>query len=124
MSGNVLVTGGIIISSMLCTVVGNLLLKIGSGHRGVSTVWPLNLLNLYTLTGAFAFCIAMVLYIMVLKRTALNLAQSIFALQFVLVIFAAHLILGEPIGIYRWMGIALIAAGLLMIAFSPSAAIR
>ena len=122
MSGNVLVTGGIIISSMTCTVVGNLLLKIGAGHRGVGTVWPLNLLNLHTLFGAFAFCIAMVLYIMVLKRTALNLAQSIFALQFVLVILAAHLILDEPIGPYRWMGIALIAVGLLVIAFSPSAA--
>lgn len=124
MNGNIMVTSSIIIASMVCTVIGNLLLKIGSGHRGVSDVWPLSLLNMHTFFGAIAFCIAMVLYLMVLKRTALNLAQSIFALQFVLVIFAAHLILGEPIGAVRWMGIALIAAGLLVIAISPGATIR
>ena len=124
MNGNLLVTSIIIIASMACTVVGNLLLKIGAGQRGVSSIWPFSLLNMHTFFGAIAFCIAMVLYLMVLKRTALNLAQSIFALQFVLVIFAAHLILGEPIGIYRWMGIALIAIGLLVIAISPGTTIR
>ena len=124
MSGNILVTGSIIVASMVCTVIGNLLLKIGSGESGVSTIWPLNMLNRYTFLGAMAFGMAMILYLMVLKRTALNLAQSIFALQFVLVIFAAHLILGESIGFYRWIGIALIAAGLLLIAISPSVATR
>jgi drug/metabolite transporter (DMT)-like permease len=56
---------------------------------------------------------------MVLKRTSLNLAQSIFALQFVLVIIAANVILGEAIGPQRWVGIGLIAAGLFVISMSP-----
>lgn len=124
MSGNTLVTGAIIFASMICTVIGNLLLKIGSGERGVSSIWPLSMLNLHTFLGALAFVMAMILYLMVLKRTALNLAQSIFALQFVLVVFAAHLILGEPIGFYRWIGIALIATGLLVIAISPGTTAR
>jgi drug/metabolite transporter (DMT)-like permease len=124
MSASVLVTGSIITASMVCTVVGNLLLKTGAGQRGISSVWPLSLLNWHTFFGAIAFCIAMVLYLMVLKRTALNLAQSIFALQFVLVILAARFVLDEPIGIYRWMGIALIAVGLMVIALSPNTTIR
>lgn len=121
MGGDSLVTGSFIIASMTCTVIGNLLLKTGAGRAGVNTTWPFSLLNMQTFLGALAFGLAMVFYLMVLKRTSLNLAQSIFALQFVLVIFAAHLVLNEPIGFYRWIGIALIALGLFVVALSPNA---
>lgn len=119
MSSN-LVTGLFILASMACTVLGNLLLKTGVQQPGIASVWPLSLLNMRTALGAITFCFAMVFYMMVLKRTALNLAQSIFALQFVLVIVAAYFILHEPIGPQRWLGIGLIAAGLFVIAMSPT----
>lgn len=119
MSSSAIVTGGFILVSMSCTVIGNLLLKTGVQHRGVVSVWPFSLLNGYTLLGALSFVCAMVFYMMVLKRTALNLAQSIFALQFVLVIIAANVILQEPIGPQRWLGIGLIAAGLFVISLAP-----
>ena len=109
---------------MACTVVGNLLLKTGVQQPGVSTVWPLSLLNVRTALGAMTFCFAMVFYMMVLKRTALNLAQSIFALQFVLVIVAANFVLNEPIGMQRWFGIALIAAGLFVISLTPPTSLQ
>ncbi len=109
---------------MAFTVVGNLLLKVGSGEQGVSTVWPFSLLNMQTFLGAISFCFALTLYLMVLKRTSLNLAQSIFAAQFVLVIFAANIILNEPIGMYRWLGIALIGLGLLIIAVTPGPGVQ
>ena len=115
-------TALLIVASMACTVVGNLLLKLGSGEAGVMRVWPLNLLNAKTLLGGVVFSLAMIFYIMVLKRLSLNLAQSIFALQFVLVIFAAHFVLGEMIGPYRWLGIAFIATGLFIIALAPAQA--
>jgi len=121
MSSN-LVTGLFVLASMACTVFGNLLLKTGVQHPGVATVWPLSLLNMRTALGAVSFCLAMIFYMMVLKRTALNLAQSIFALQFVLVIVAAYFILNEPIGTQRWLGIGLIAAGLFVIAMAPAPA--
>ena len=120
MNNNILITGAFIIASMACTVVGNLLLKVGSGQKGVSSIWPVSLLNLQTFLGAIAFCLAMIFYIMVLKRTALNLAQSIFAAQFVLVILAANFVLNEPIGLYRWVGIALIALGMIVVAVAPA----
>jgi drug/metabolite transporter (DMT)-like permease len=103
---------------MSCTVIGNLLLKTGVQHPGVASVWPLNLLNGRTMLGALTFCFAMMFYMMVLKRTTLNLAQSIFALQFVLVIIAANVILNESIGPQRWVGIGLIAAGLFVISLT------
>jgi undecaprenyl phosphate-alpha-L-ara4N flippase subunit ArnE len=113
-------TALLIVASMACTVIGNLLLKLGSGEAGVMRFWPLNLLNAKTLLGGVVFSLAMIFYIMVLKRTSLNLAQSIFATQFVLVIFAAHFVLGEMIGPYRWLGIGFIAAGLFIIALAPA----
>jgi len=124
MNSNLLVNGILVLAAMTCTVVGNLLLKTGVQHRGVSEMWPLNLLNLQTLLGALSFCLAMIFYMMVLKRMALNLAQSIFALQFVLVIIAANVILNEPIGLQRWVGIGLIAAGLFVISLTPSTSLQ
>ena len=117
---NTFATGLLILASMACTIVGNLLLKTGVGEQGISTIWPFSLLNLKTFLGALVFCLAMVFYLMVLKTTALNLAQSIFSIQFVLVIVAANVILGEPISFYRWIGIAFVAIGLLLIAISPT----
>lgn len=119
-----LVTGLFVVASMACTVIGNLLLKTGVQQAGVSTIWPLSLLNMRTALGALTFCFAMVFYMMVLKRTALNLAQSIFALQFVLVIIAANFILHEPIGMQRWLGIGLIAAGLFVISLTPPTSLQ
>ena len=119
MNSNLVVNGFFILIAMSCTVVGNLLLKTGVEHRGVSTVGPLSLLKLQTFLGALAFVFAMIFYMMVLKRISLNLAQSIFALQFVLVIIAANVILGEAIGPQRWLGIGLIAVGLFIISLSP-----
>jgi drug/metabolite transporter (DMT)-like permease len=124
MNGNFVVNGLFILASMTCTVVGNLLLKTGVQNAGVAAIWPLNLLNARTLLGALSFCCAMVFYMMVLKRTTLNLAQSIFALQFVLVIIAANVILNEPIGLQRWLGIGLIAAGLFVISLSPPTSLQ
>ena len=118
MSGNLVINGVLILASMSCTVIGNLLLKTGVSYPGVATIWPLNLLNGRTLLGALTFSMAMVFYMMVLKRTTLNLAQSIFALQFVLVIIAANVILNEPIGAQRWVGIGLIASGLFVISLT------
>lgn len=119
-----LITGAFVVASMACTVIGNLLLKTGVQQPGVSNLWPFSLLNARTALGAITFCFAMVFYMMVLKRTALNLAQSIFALQFVLVIIAANFILHEPIGMQRWIGIGLIASGLFVISLTPPTSLQ
>jgi drug/metabolite transporter (DMT)-like permease len=124
MKSSLFANGIFILAAMSCTVVGNLLLKTGVANRGVSSVWPFSLLNLQTSLGALSFCFAMIFYMMVLQRTALNLAQSIFALQFVLVIIAANVILGEPIGPQRWIGIGLIAVGLFVISLTPPTSLQ
>ena len=99
-------------------VSANLLLKIGSG---VTTQQWFNLhpaLNAYVLGSMAAFATAFGFYFLILRTTPLNVAQSLAAAQFIAIIFAANLVLGEPIGLLRWAGIVLITAGIFLIGLS------
>jgi multidrug transporter EmrE-like cation transporter len=97
-----------------CTVVANLLLKLGASDP--KTAFLVGVASWRTFLGLTAFGIAAILYTFVLKVFPLNLAQSFTALQFIAVICAASLILGEPISVGRWVGISLIAAGIAVVA--------
>lgn len=101
------------------TVLANLVLKVGAQAEGVGRVWPLTVVNLRVVAAAGAFGMAFLFYAMLLKRLPLSLAQAILSMQFVLVILAANVLLGEQIGTVRWAGIALMAVGLAIVGFSP-----
>lgn len=111
-----LVTAALILASMACTVLANLALKVGAERRAE---WPFTFLNTHVAVGAGAFALAFVFYALLLRRLPLSLAQAVFSVQFLLVILAANLVLHESIGGVRWMGIALMAVGLLVVSLSP-----
>jgi drug/metabolite transporter (DMT)-like permease len=119
--GQHLATAALILGSMTCTVLANLSLKIGAQRSGALAGWPTNAINMYVVIGAAWFALAFLFYALVLRRLPLSVAQAIFSVQFVLVILAAHLVLHEGIGGVRWLGIALMAAGLLVVSLSPDA---
>lgn len=100
-------------------MLANLILKVGAQAEGVGRVWPLTVVNLRVVAAAGAFGMAFLFYAMLLKRLPLSLAQAIMSMQFVLVILAANVLLGEQIGTVRWAGIALMAVGLAIVGFSP-----
>ena len=104
--------------TIVCTVCGNLLLKIGAGYPGFGQSWPLSVLNIRVLAGATSFGLGFLFYAMLLQRMPLNIAQSFFSVQFVFVILASALILGENVGWLRWSGIAMVACGLFIIGWS------
>ena len=56
------------------------------------------------------------IYSWVLRWMPLNVAQSFTSIQFVAVILASSVIL-EPITVGRWIGIALIGAGIAVVSF-------
>jgi drug/metabolite transporter (DMT)-like permease len=112
--GQHITTTALIVGSMVCTVLANLSLK-----QGDSSAWLPNIVNLHVMGGAAFFAFAFLFYALVLRRLPLSLAQAIFSVQFVLVILAAHLVLHESIGGVRWLGIGLMAAGLLVVGMSP-----
>jgi undecaprenyl phosphate-alpha-L-ara4N flippase subunit ArnE len=101
------------------TVAANLTLKVATQSRGIGTFWPLNIVNGRMFAAAGCFGMAFLFYAMILKRMPLSLAQAILSMQYVLVILAANVLLGEPIGTVRWAGIAIVAIGLIVIGASP-----
>ena len=111
----------LILASASFTVVANLTLKLASQNQGLATFWPLSIINARVVLAAGAFAMAFLFYAMILKRLPLSLAQAILSIQFVLVILAANVLLDEPIGLLRWVGIALMAIGLVVIGLSPEA---
>ncbi len=106
----------LIVAMISCTVAANLMMKLGAGDPASSLL--LGLISWRTFFGLAIFGGAAMLYTLVLRVLPLNVAQAFAAAQFVAVIFAAAMILGEPIGALRWLGIALIAAGIAIVASS------
>jgi undecaprenyl phosphate-alpha-L-ara4N flippase subunit ArnE len=106
------------------TVVANLLMKIGASvpfsERPIFAViaWQ-------SLLGVAAFGCAAVIYAWLLQWMPLNVMQSLAALQFIAVILASSVALSEQIPTVRWLGITLIAAGIVVVTLTtrlPSAA--
>jgi drug/metabolite transporter (DMT)-like permease len=99
------------------TVAANILLKAGAMVPAAERTF-MDICDWRTLLGFACFGTSAVVYSGVLQWVPLNLAQSIAASQFVAVILASSLILGEPIPLARLLGIALIAAGILIVSLS------
>ncbi|MDO8347226.1 MAG: EamA family transporter [Rugosibacter sp.] len=97
------------------TVIANVLLKSGASAPGVSSEHLWSLLNWRVIAGLASFALGAGFYVLILNKLPLNVAQSFAAVQFVAVILASFLVLGEPIGGLRWAGIALIVAGITLV---------
>ncbi len=109
----------LVIGMVSFTVVANLLLKT-AGAMGLAAglPWWAQLYQWRTLAGFASFAAAAVFYMVVLRSLPLNVAQSFTAAQFLGIIVASALVLGEPIPPGRWVGFALIVAGILVVAWT------
>jgi multidrug transporter EmrE-like cation transporter len=111
-----MMTAFLLAAMILCTIAANLLMKLGSGDTRSSVL--LGILSWRTALGLIAFGCAGLFYSNVLRVPPLNVAQSYAAAQFVAVILASAILLGESIIVMRWLGIILITAGILVVAIS------
>jgi drug/metabolite transporter (DMT)-like permease len=96
------------------TVAANLMLKLGAGVPEAQRVF-FGLLGWKSAAGLALFGCGGIVYAFVLRQVPLNVAQSFTAAQFVGVIIAASLVLGEPISPARWLGIACICFGIFVV---------
>lgn len=96
-------------------VTGNLLLKLGANISSHTGAWYQELINWKVIGGFTCFGLAGIIYLLVLTKLPLNMAQSFVSIQFVAVVLASYFLLGEPIGVMRWTGIALITLGVFII---------
>lgn len=105
----------IILSTILCVVSGNLLLKYGVSKPTFNSFWPLSYFNYYILISISFFAAGLLLYTAVLRFLPLNIAQTIFTIQFVSVVIGSHFLFGEQISAIRWFGIGLVVIGLIIV---------
>ena len=100
-------------------VGGNLLFKIGAGRENDDEFFDW-VFNWHILSGLALFGVSALLYLLLLRRMPLNVAQSFLVAQFVGVILASYFILHEPIPLLRICGIGLIVVGILVVGLSYS----
>lgn len=74
------------------------------------------LLSSYVIGGLVLYGIGTVLWLFALKQLDLSLAYPFVAMSFVMVMLSGMILLGEPFQTSRVVGIALIIAGLLVMA--------
>jgi undecaprenyl phosphate-alpha-L-ara4N flippase subunit ArnE len=103
-----------LLAMVLCTVAANLLMKAGA--QDAPSPMLLGFLSWRTVCGLAAFGCAGLFYAAALRVLPLNVAQSYAAAQFIAVIIASKLVLGEPVPLARWIGISMIMAGILVVA--------
>lgn len=97
-----------------CTIVANLLLKIGAmAPPGANIVF--RNVAWQSITGILVFGFSLLIYTWILRSIPLNIAQAFAAFQFVGVVVASAVLLSEAIPPLRWVGLALISAGILLV---------
>src|SRR2546423_728754 len=96
------------------TVAANLMLKLGAATPIAERVL-FGFLGWKSAAGLALFGCSGLLYAFLLRAVPLNLAQVFTASQFVGVIIAAAVILGEPISPARWLGIGCICFGIALV---------
>jgi drug/metabolite transporter (DMT)-like permease len=102
------------------TVAANLMLKLGAATPPAQRVF-FGVLGWKSAAGLALFGCGGVLYAILLRSISLNLAQVFAAMQFVGVVLAAALVLGEPISPARWIGIAFVSFGILLVGLTAHA---
>ena len=95
------------------TVAANLMLKLGAGAPEAERIF--GLLGWKSVAGLALFGCGGILYAFLLRRVPLNVAQVFTSAQFIGVVVAASLVLGEPISAARWLGIACISFGIVLV---------
>ena len=108
------------VTVIACTVAANLMLKLGASVPEAQRVL-FGLLGWKSAAGLALFGCGGIVYALLLRRVPLNIAQVFAAAQFVGVVIAAGLVLGEPISPARWLGIACIGLGIVLVGLTAQA---
>ncbi|UZQ52931.1 EamA family transporter [Trichothermofontia sichuanensis B231] len=114
----------LLLTSILCGVGGQFLLKAGATALGPVSSDNLGQKLLHmTLQpllwgGLGLYGIGAIAYIMVLSRAKLSAAAPVIAMSYVFTVLGGNFIFGEAIPLIRWVGVAFIIAGVIMVVSS------
>jgi len=102
------------------TVAANLMLKLGAAAPPVERIF-FGVVGWQSAAGLALFGCGGLLYAVLLRSIPLNVAQVFASAQFVGVVLAASLVLGEAISPARWIGIAFVSFGILLVSLTAHA---
>lgn len=103
---------------LVFTIGGNIFLKRGADE--IELAWKKEVLSHVVtspnvILGVMSYGLAAVFWFISLSLTPLNIAISVSACAYVMVVLVAFLLFQEPIPPVRWIGIGMIASGLIII---------
>jgi len=114
----------LVLSGVLLNTVAQFMLKAGAAsyqqlkalHQNLADiVWSMAF-NPFILGGLTLYVISFGLWIAVLARMQVSIAYPLLSLGYVIGVFAAYLIFNEPISFQKLLGVALIMAGVAVLA--------
>lgn len=112
----------VIVSSIACSAMAQVMLKIGMGRVVISEISLASLARLFSnpfiLAGLSLYVTAMLIWLYVLKQVEVSYAYPFTALGFVLVTAVGYFFLAEQITPVRLVGLGLIIAGIFLVAKS------
>ena len=108
---------GMILGSVSLAAGGQVLMKLGMaslGMSGLAATVGAGLTEPLVLLGLVCYALSSVSWLVVLSRVPLSVAYPFGALSYVIVVVAS-LLAGEEIPGLRWVGVALIVAGIWLV---------
>ncbi|MFA4858883.1 MAG: EamA family transporter [Candidatus Margulisiibacteriota bacterium] len=114
----------LLIISVSLAVIGQLLMKYGMKMIGT---FPLTQLfprlisivfNPFVFAGLAAFALSAVFWLAVLSRFDLSMAYPLVSLGYIIVVLVSMIVFKEPVGWVRWMGVAAIVFGVILVSRS------
>jgi multidrug transporter EmrE-like cation transporter len=117
----------LIVLSVLLTTGAQIILKMGMSSARIQQALQAGspadavlsiALSPWILAGLGCFGLSVVLWLLVLSRVDVSQAYPCVAFGFVLTMLAGHYLFGEPLGLLRVGGLALILLGVLVVAIS------
>lgn len=111
--------------SIIFTISGQLLLKrgmtgIGKSGAAGSGVFVKMILSPWVIGGLAVYFMGVISWILALSSLPLTLAYPFGSLSYVGIFIASYFLFKEKITPARWLGIAIIVSGLIIIGFSSS----
>lgn len=116
---NVIMCALFVLSTALANIMQKKAMLIVGPLHGLSLDVVKRLLSTpYLWFGMMSYAVALVLYLAILSRVPLNVATSIASLNFIAVLLASRLLLGEPIPPLRYLGFACILLGVYVVSLT------
>jgi uncharacterized membrane protein len=122
---------GLILTSVVLAGVAQITLKTGVNHvtdAAGGGELRMNAENLKELLsspivwgGLLLFALSAIVWLFALSRASLSFAYPFAALSYVLIVLFSVLVLHEDVPVLRWVGVAFIVTGIMLVAQTPHA---